>query len=38
MICDKRVRIEAKRRKEEERETLVNEVANAVIDAQRGNP
>ena len=38
MICDKRVKIEAKRRKEEERETLVNEVANAVVDAQRHNP
>lgn len=37
MICDKRVKIEAKRRKEEERETLVNEVANTVIDAQRHN-
>lgn len=38
MICDKRVKIEAKRRKEEERETLVNEVANAVVDAQKHNP
>ena len=38
MICDKRVKIEARRKKEEERETLVNEVANAVVDAQRHNP
>ena len=38
MICDKRVKIEARRRKEEAREKLVNEVANAVVDAQKHNP
>lgn len=37
IICDKRVKIEARKRKEQEREILVNEVANAVIDAQN-NP
>lgn len=37
IICDKRVKVEARKRKEQERETLVNEVANAVIDAQN-NP
>lgn len=37
IICDKRVKKEAIRRAEEERETLVNEVATAVISAQTGN-
>lgn len=37
MICDKRVKREARRKAEEERETLVNEVANAVIDTQERN-
>ena len=37
IVCDKRVKIEARKRKEQERETLVNEVANAVMDAQN-NP
>ena len=37
IICDKRVKVEARKRKEHEREILVNEVANAVIDAQN-NP
>ena len=34
IICDYRIRHEAKIKKVTERETLVNEVANAVIDAQ----
>ena len=32
MICDKRVKVEAERRAEEEREVVVNETATAVVD------
>ena len=32
MICDKRVKVEAKRIAEEEREVVVNETATAVVD------
>ena len=34
MICDKRVKIEAERTKVEEREVLVNEIANAIQEQQ----
>jgi hypothetical protein len=32
MVCDKRVKLEAKRNLEEEREVVVNETATAVVD------
>lgn len=38
IICDKRVKIEAERKKVEERDTLVNEVANAVQQQMVSNP
>ena len=38
MICDKRVKREAKRKAEEEREVVVNEAANAVVELLNNQP